>query len=342
MNQIGLTYLPYSLKFRKPFETANKTFTERKGFIITIKDSEKIKGVGDAAPLPEFGSESFEDDKKFLKEFKMNLKIDLNNFEDSLLENLAHIEKHPSLRHGFEQAFLNYVCSKTNISLNELLNRESSKYINVNGVIGFNSIEDTLIIAKDLLKAGYKTLKIKVGRERFEDDYRTLKEIRNIAGPGINLRIDANSKWNFESAKNNLKELEKFNIEYCEQPVSKSINFIRLREQTSIPLAADESIHSAQDADNFITSKAVSVLILKPMMLGGIISTMKIADRAKKGKIKVVISSSFESAIGRSFAILAATFLKDETAHGLGTAQLFEKDLVEDPYPVKNGAISLG
>lgn len=341
MNQIGLTYLPYSLKFKKPFETANKTFTERKGFIITIKDSKNIKGFGDAAPLPEFGSESFEDDKKFLKDFKLNLKIDLNNFEDSLLDNLTQIEKHPSLRHGFEQAFLNYVCSKTNISLNELLNRESSKNININGVIGFNSTENTLKLAKELLKTGYKTLKIKVGRENFEDDFNTVEEIRKIAGPSINLRIDANSKWNFESAKTNLKKLEKFNIEYCEQPVSKSINFIRLRELTHIPLAADESIHSFQDADYFITTKAASVLILKPMMLGGIINTMKIADRAKKEKIKVVISSSFESAIGRSFAILAATFLKDETAHGLGTAELFEKDLVEDPYPVKNGAISL-
>ena len=209
-------------------------------------------------------------------------------------------------------------------------------------MIGFNSTEGTLEIAKELLNIGYKTLKIKIGRENFEDDFKTIEKIRNIAGPGINLRIDANSKWNFESAKINLKKLEKFNIEYCEQPVSKSINFIRLRELTPIPLAADESIHSIKDADYFITTKASSVLILKPMMLGGIINTLKIADRAKKEKIKVVISSSFESAIGRSFAILAATFLKNEIAHGLGTAELFEKDLVEDPYPVKNGAISIG
>jgi O-succinylbenzoate synthase len=83
-------------------------------------------------------------------------------------------------------------------------------------------------------------------------------------------------------------------------------------------------------------------LILKPMMLGGIINTMKIVDMAKKNKIKTVITSSFESAVGRSFAILAASFLKDETAHGLGTAEYFEKDLVEDPYTVKDGIISLG
>ena len=342
MNQLGLTYLPYSLKLKKPFETSKSKITERKGFIITIKDSEKFKGVGDAAPLPEFGSESLEDATKFLKDLKINLNIDLANFLDSVQENLSPMDKLPALRHGFEQAFLNYVCSKTNASLNELLNRESSRVVNVNGIIGFSPLNEIGRITKELVQKSYKTLKVKVGRERFDDDLKAIEEIRNNAESNIKIRIDVNGKWNFEAAKNNLKKLEKFDIEYCEQPVVKSINFVRLKANISIPLAADESIRSVQDAEDFITKKAVQILVLKPMMLGGIINTMKIVDLAKKSKIKTVITSSFESAIGRSFAILAASFLKDETAHGLGTAEYFEKDPVEDPYPVKDGIILLG
>ena len=219
---------------------------------------------------------------------------------------------------------------------------ESSKIINVNGVIGFSPINEIEIITKKLIEKGYKTLKVKVGREKFDDDLKAVEEVRNHAGSDIKIRIDANAKWSFDSAKKNLNKLEKFNIDYCEQPVSKSINFIRLRERTTIPLAADESIRSYQDAVDFVTKKAASVLILKPMMLGGIINTMNIADLAKKNKIKTIITSSFESVIGRSFAILAASFLKDEIAHGLATAEFFEKDLFDDPYPVKNGVISLG
>jgi len=342
MNQLGLTYLPYSLKLKIPFETSKSKINERKGFIITIKDSEKFKGVGDAAPLPNFGSETFDEAAKFLTDFKLNLKIDLTNFLESLQVNLSPLDKFPALRHGFEQAFLNYVCSKTSVSLNELLNRESSKFVNVNAVIGLSPLNEIGKIVTELIKKGYKTLKLKVGRENFDNDLSVIKEVRSHAGNDIKIRIDANGKWNFNSAKSNLKKLEKFDIEYCEQPVAKSINFIRLREQTTIPLAADESIRSMQDAEDFITKKAASVLILKPMMLGGIINTMKIVDLAKRKKIKVVITSSFESVVGRSFAILAASFLKNETAHGLGTAEYFEKDIVEDPYPVKKGIISLG
>jgi o-succinylbenzoate synthase len=342
MNQLGLTYLPYSLKLKKPFETAKSKISERKGFIISIKDSGNIKGVGDAAPLPDFGSESYDDAAKFLSNLKLNLKIDLANFKESLQTNLSPLDKLPALRHGFEQAFLNYVCSKTKVSLNELLNRESSRFVNVNCVIGFSSLNEIGTVTKEIIGKGYETLKVKVGREKFDDDLKAIEMVRENTGKDIKIRIDANGKWNFESAKNNLKKLEKFDIEYCEQPVVKSINYIRLRENTSIPLAADESIRSVQDAEDFITKKAAHVLILKPMMLGGIINTMKIVDIAKKNKIRTVITSSFESAIGRSFAILAASFLKDETAHGLGTAEFLEKDIVEDPYPVKNGKISLG
>ena len=139
-----------------------------------------------------------------------------------------------------------------------------------------------------------------------------------------------------------MKSLEKFNIEYCEQPVKNISHFIKIQNKTKIPLAADESIRSLQDAQKIIEEKLAQVLILKPMMLGGILNTLRIADLAKKNKLKVIITTSFESALGRSFAILAASFLDNGLAHGLGTAGYFQKDIFEDPYPVKNGIISLG
>ena len=77
------------------------------------------------------------------------------------------------------------------------------------------------------------------------------------------------------------------------------------------------------------------------MMMGGIIPTLKIIQFAQENKFKVVVTTSLDSCIGRSFAVLAASFVEQETAHGLGTAELFEKDLFPDPYPVKNGQIHL-
>ena len=77
------------------------------------------------------------------------------------------------------------------------------------------------------------------------------------------------------------------------------------------------------------------------MLLGGLLNTLEIIELAIKNNVGVVITSSFESAIGRSFAIFAASTIKNNTAHGLNVSHLFKNDIVKDPYPVKNGKISL-
>ncbi len=341
MNKIELTYSPYRLKLVKPFETSKGTIKERNGFIIQLRSSSGKTGIGDAAPLPDFGSEKIQDDESALKKIKLKFKLDLTQIENSITDILFPFTKTPALRHGIEQALIDLICKEKNYSLNELFNRASLKEININAVIGFHSANDSAKIACDFVKEGFTTLKIKVGRKSFDEDLICLKEIREAVGEKINLRIDTNGQWKTSEAIDNLKKLETLNFEYIEQPVKDLRNFIELSKSTSISLAADESIRTVNDAKNFISRKTVSVLILKPMMLGGIIPTLKIIRHAEDNGIKVVISSSFESVIGRSMAIFAASIVNNDLAHGLATGKYFEKDLAVDPYPVKHGKISL-
>ncbi len=331
----------YQLKFKQSFTTSKGNISERKGFLIKLDSANGKSGYGDCCPLPDFGSESYEQAEAKIKDLELKIKIDLNDIEKSILITLEPLNEFPALRHGFEQALLNLISRDQNISLNEILNSSSKKTLNVNAAIGFLSHEETAAQAKKLVNKGYKTLKIKVGRKDFKEDYTCIKAVRENIGKEVNLRVDANGKWNLPEALSALRQLEKLGIEYAEQPVNKIDDYLALSQKTKIPLAADESIRSLKDAYDFISRKAVSVLILKPMMLGGIIPTLKNIQFAQENKIKVVVTTSLDSVIGRSFAVLTASFVEQETAHGLGTAELFEKDLFPDPYPVKNGQIHL-
>ena len=331
----------YTLKFKQPFTTSKGIITERKGFLIKLDSANGKSGYGDCCPLPDFGSESYEQAEAKIKDLELKIKIDLNDIEKSIIKTLEPLNDFPALRHGFEQALLNLISRDQNISLNEILNSSSKKTINVNAAIGFLTAEESVLRAKELISKGYKTIKLKVGRKDFKEDYAYVKVIRKNIGNNIHLRIDANGKWNFSNAVSSLRRLEKFGIEYAEQPCSNIEDYLALSHKTHIPLAADESIRSIKDAYDFISRKAASVIILKPMMLGGIIPTLKIIQFAQENKIKVVVTTSLDSCIGRSFAVLAASFVEQETAHGLGTAELFENDLFPDPYPVKNGQIHL-
>lgn len=340
MNNIGLKYSPFKLELSNKFENSKAKLFERKGFIIKLESQGK-KGYGEANPLPEFGSETFEQDEKTLKDFKLNLNILNEDFIKSIEDSLSALSDLPALRHGFEQAILNLLCVNSNISLNEILNCTSKPKIKVNAVIGLLSPVDSASAALRLIKEGYTTLKIKIGRDKFKDDLNCLVAIQKAVGKDIKLRIDANGKWDIIEAIENLKALEGFNIEYVEQPVNNLIAFQKVSKKSSIPLAADESIRNFDDAKNFIQSRSIKALVLKPMLLGGIIPTLKIINLAERENLKVVISSSFESSLGRSWAIFAASTVKEEIAHGLDTARFLKNDLYPNPYPVKNGRIFL-
>ncbi len=91
--------------------------------------------------------------------------------------------------------------------------------MNVNAAIGFLNVDESLNVAETLIGKGFTTLKIKVGRRNFEEDFSVIKLIRESLGDNIKLRIDSNGNWKLDEAIINLKALEQFDIEYAEQPV---------------------------------------------------------------------------------------------------------------------------
>jgi o-succinylbenzoate synthase len=341
VNKLQFKYSPYTLKLNTPFSTSKGIINEREGFIISIRNSNRIEGTGDSAPFPEFGSETLQNAEKALNKLKLNVNLNILNIKKSMSIVLKDFDSLPALRHGIEQALLNLICEEKNITLNELLGIKLKNTIDVNGVIGFLTLQESVERVKELVQIGFSTIKVKVGRDNFDEDLNSLERIRGEIGNEVKLRIDVNGKWSLNEAINNLKKLETLYIEYAEQPVSLLKDFIDLKQTTIIPLAADESIRDKKSAEEFIKSSAVDYLILKPMMIGGLIPTLEIIDLAEKNNIITVITSSFESAIGRTNAIIAAAYTKSKIAHGLAVQQYFEKDLIEDHYLIKEGKIYL-
>ncbi len=344
MKELKLTYSPYSLKLKKPFATSKGIIEERKGFIIEVSDTDGTKGIGDAAPLQDFGSESYEQVESLLPDIKLQLKLMETDIHQSIFDCLKDFSDYPALRHGLEQAVLNFICNKQNIKIDRLLYLKLRRQIEVNAVIGFHSPEESAASAKSFVDEGFRTLKIKTGRDNFEEDEEdeeTVKRIREAVGEKIKLRVDVNGKWNPDEAKENLTKLEKYNIEYAEEPVSGFDNIIELSKTVQVPVAPDESLRSIKDAVKFIKSKSVKYLILKPMMIGGLLPALEVIDLALSNNIIPVVTTSFESGIGRVNAVIAAASVPVEVAHGLGTPDFFKEDLIDNPYPINQGQIKI-
>ena len=341
MKDLKLTYSPYTLKLKKSFFTARTEIKERKGFILRLTDTDGFEGIGDCCPFPEFGSESIEDVENVVSDFKLKVIINETEIEKSINNCLLNYNKLPALRHGLEQAIINIICNKNKTTIDNLLNLKLKKRVNVNAAIGFLNVEESVKAARNHIEKGFTTIKLKIGRSNFEEDFSVIKLIRETFGENIKLRIDSNGNWNLEEAIINLRALEQFDIEYAEQPVINLSDYIKLKKKTNIPLAPDESIRSVKDAKEFIKSGAVSYLILKPMMIGGMLPTLEIIKQALTENIIPVITSSFESAVGKTNAVITAATVKAIVAHGLGVADHFINTITNDPFPIKSGKIIL-
>jgi len=341
MNNLHLTFAPYILKLKKPFVTSAKDIMERNGFIIKLYNDEGYEGIGDCCPFPEFGSETLHNVQETLSDIKLKINIKLDEIENSITENLKKFDKLPTLHHGLEQAILNLICNTKKIKIDRLLNLKLKNQIFVNATIGFLSPDESSNEAVRFVKDGYNTIKVKAGREEFDDDLSVVRSIRHSVGDNIKIRVDPNGKWNLKEAVQNLKMLEQYDIEYVEQPLNNSNGYSELRKFSNVDIAPDESVRNVEDAERYIDSGTISFIILKPMLLGGLIPTLKIIKMAEARDIKPVITSSFESAVGRINAVIAAASVKSNVAHGLAVNNYFENDLVKDQFNVNSGKIIL-
>ena len=333
-------YSPYSIKFTTPFKGASADLSGREGIIIEAKTNEGVSSFGEIAPLPGFSIETLKDVTNRLTAITGLLKD--KHLPDSYLdldEFLSSEKLYPSERFGVEQAILNLIINNNRNKFLKELGRAFYSQIKVNAVLGIRPLDETISEIRRFIREGFNTVKIKAGRKNPGDDISIADAVRNEFGSRINIRIDMNGSLDTKTAGKFLTMLQNYNIQYVEQPVAGIDDLINLSMQKNFPLAADESLRSFDDAVKLCTKGNVKFLIVKPMLCGGFTNTMKIIDLAEKNCKAVIISSAFESAVGRSQLAMISSLTSHNCAHGLATAGYFEEDLYADKYPVIKGKI---
>lgn len=326
----------FSLKLKEPLRNASFIIESRDGFVIRITDENNFMGYGEVSPLPGFSAESLHECEVALNRLHYTI-IDKSakNEEFDLISELHTISNLPSLLFGVEQAVISLLIQRRELS--SLLAHE--KIIHVNGIVGIKSKEETFRKIDDLLADDFKTIKIKIGSNSVEDDVEFVKQIVNRIDDSINIRLDVNGNWNYQQAEFVINNLPKNKIELIEQPVNNMNELVMLSDFSHIPIAIDESISNIAEAKDIIERSNIKTIVLKPSILGSIIQTISLIKSAENLGKKIIISSAFESVVGRSAIVWLASFVEGSHAHGLNTATHFAGDLATDNYLVSKGEI---
>ncbi|MEQ9409023.1 MAG: dipeptide epimerase [Fuerstiella sp.] len=153
--------------------------------------------------------------------------------------------------------------------------------------------------ARQLVDAGFQTIKVKVGTGD-EQDVSRVKAVREAIGPDCELTIDANGGWSDASARNCLSQLQDCQIALVEQPLPRGdyTNLNKLRTDLGIRILADESCFDAVQLQELIQQNCCDAVTLYPGKQGGIQKARQMALTAEQHQIPCTIGSNLEWDVG--------------------------------------------
>ena len=176
---------------------------------------------------------------------------------------------------------------------------------------------------------GFSVLKVKLGHG---DDVPVLEAIRAVFDGTI--RVDPNAAWTAEEAPRRIARIERFGVEFVEQPVAPGdIEGLRyVRERSALPIVADEAAVRLADVDRL--AGACDGINVKLQKCGGIAEARAMIERAHTLGLKVMLGCR---AAETSVSIAAAAHLAPSVEWADLDGNLL---IIDDPFiavPVERG-----
>ncbi len=171
-------------------------------------------------------------------------------------------------------------------------------------LLRFN-IEEMVRRAQKAIADGYKTIYFKVGQEDLRADIEAVEAVRAAVGGGVQVRIDANEMWTAGTAIRFIKQIEKYDVEWVEQPcLSKNIDELAyIRRSVNTPIAADQSSWTFYDVRQVLQKQAADVVVIDQYHVGGLLAYKKCAALAEAYGIPLSHHSFGDLGVGFTAAL---------------------------------------
>lgn len=336
--------IPYALPFRQPYVTARGRLEQREMVLLRLRSEEGVVGLGEAVPLSLRGGATL---VTVVRELEALTQLD--SLSEADVEAATSTLSAPA-RCAALTALLDLrsrrVGDDTGARLSFVPDSETEDNRTPDGLGGI-ACNATLVagepraVAEDAAAwaaEGFSTFKLKLGAS---EDVEQVRAVREAVGPAARIRVDANEAWDVETAAAVLAELEPLEIELAEQPVGSLEQLAELAKATSIPLAADESVTSCEEAERAVALGACEFTGIKLSKVGGPEEAVAIAD-----VLPAYLSSALDGPVGIAAAAQVATTLAEsehperlDLAHGLATQRLFAETVAATECELRDGRL---
>ncbi|MEZ5399460.1 MAG: enolase C-terminal domain-like protein [Bryobacteraceae bacterium] len=195
------------------------------------------------------------------------------------------------------------------------------------------------------ISKGLTALKVKTGIEAAADIER-VRAVREAVGPKFRVGVDANGGWSPRVAIQTIRTLAaECNIYFAEQPVAPLDMqwMVDVRRNVPVPVMADESCYTLQDAMALARAGAADILSIYIGKGGGIGPARKAAAVAEAAGLVCTVGSNLELGIASAamahVAAACPAIAPEEFPCDILGPLAYEHDLLAEPFYFRDGAV---
>ena len=212
---------------------------------------------------------------------------------------------------------------------------------------------------EEKVQEGLRAFKLKVGEDPKRDAGR-VRRVRELAGPGVHIKVDASGAWSEGEAADRLRELASAGADSCETPVQAVNRAVANDDPDRINSRADEaaaSLGRVRDAspipliehvgdlgDVFcaalVRHRAVDAVNVIPSQGGGLLRGLQLIHTAQTGGIPALLGSTIELGPGTAaFAHLGVAAANVTWPSDLVSPGLLVDDVIDRPFRFEAGGL---
>ena len=152
---------------------------------------------------------------------------------------------------------------------------------------------------------GFKAIKIRIHREKMEDDIAEVKAVRDAIGNDMEIMVDANQPlpwggpiWSYQRALETARELDKLDAYWLEEPLHHDAHkdLARLADEVDVYIAGGEDEIGVRRFMDLLDKDCFDILQPDPLLSGGMLQMKKIAALAE-AKNRMFVPHTWDSGI---------------------------------------------
>ena len=181
-------------------------------------------------------------------------------------------------------------------------------------------------------EGGFKGLKLRLGRERVDDDLATIEAVREAVGSEISLMVDFNQGLHFGEALERCRAIDDLGLAWIEEPIvyDNLEGYARLTAELRTPIQIGENFYGPRALYTALQMKACDYVMPDFMRIGGVTGWQRAAAIAAAAGIPISTHLYPE--------VAAHVMRVTETAHWLEW-QDWANPILQQPYEVKAGKL---